>query len=188
MRMGGKVGERIFEGDDERGDAVDAPVHFRIGDAVLAAIEGCLGVSADRDQGGGWLGIGCSRVRTRLVGAVAGAARRPRDHENQESSSDRCHCPLRSTTHLAAARCINACPCHAHNTGTSPGICATSRGCANNTTSDAPGTSRSSRAIDCGPRSARPFHDRGSAYTSTTRLTPGRRPGVGPTPLALSVA
>src|SRR5882724_2938876 len=74
-----------------------------------------------------------------------------------------------AATHLAAARCNNACPCHAHRTGTSPGICAARRGCANNTTSDAPGTRRASRATETGPRSPRPFHERGSAYTRTTR-------------------
>src|SRR5213075_3062869 len=31
--------------------------------------------------------------------------------------------PSRNNTHRAAARCINACPCHAHTTGASPGIC-----------------------------------------------------------------
>jgi len=48
--------------------------------------------------------------------------------------------------------------------GALPGICDASRGCPNSTTRAAPGTRRRRAARERAPRSARPFHDRGSAY------------------------
>ena len=70
----------------------------------------------------------------------------------------------------AAARCMSSCPCQQSRIGAVPGIWAASRGWPNSTTSCAPGTRRRSAPRERAPRSARPFQDLGSAYTSTTRF------------------
>src|SRR5204863_506616 len=91
-------------------------------------------------------------------------------------------------THLAAARCMRGCPCQHKRIGVAPGICDASRGWPNSTTSCAPGTRRRRAARDRAPRSARPFHERGSAYTRIMRcrLPVARCPRA--TPASRSVA